>query len=321
MTRLPVGRLGIVPQWARDNGGSQHMALTDSSHLFAAMHEDAFNRVLQHIMRKRPSLFNYGTQWVADQWEKRLCDIPAVDELVLRPTNEPNAPVTPDPVVTVEDPIPVLGTNGAYGLNFAAQIVGSRSTSTRATWTCRRSWVRSSPRSISSRPGAAALDGCPHPRILDAYNPPVGVDRGARDRRDPRDRHDFDDVGWADPDDDDSESVTLPTESLTCFCLDLFIVGRFEITGPPSFEYVEMKLRGLEIVDIEPVDLESNLECYLRTLAHLVLLPRLRLALSTYTFALLDDQVKVTLEANTVVPNNPAVEDDQLKVFVDMAVS
>ena len=298
------------------------MALTDSSHLLAAMHEDAFNRVLQHIMRKRPSLFNYGTQWVADQWEKRLCDIPAVDELVLRPTNEPNAPVTPDPVVTVEDPIPVLGTNGAYGLNFAAQIVG-------LTIDFHPSNLDLPPELgseltpqhfVATGRGCAGL-GCPHPRILDAYNPPVGVDRGARDRRDPRDRHDFDDVGWADPDDDDSESVTLPTESLTCFCLDLFIVGRFEITGPPSFEYVEMKLRGLEIVDIEPVDLESNLECYLRTLAHLVLLPRLRLALSTYTFALLDDQVKVTLEANTVVPNNPAVEDDQLKVFVDMAVS
>lgn len=308
------------------------MALTDSSHLFASMHEDGFNRLLQHIMRKRPSLFNYGTQWVADEWKKRLCVIPSVDALVLRPTNDPNVMPEPDPVMTIEDPIPVLGTNGAFGLNFAAQIVDLK--------------VDFHPSSLDLPPqlgsellpqhfaatarGCAGL-GCPHPRVLDAYDPPAGVDRGTRDGRglqDPRDtdrrepdrrRDHIDDVGPA-ATGDNNETVALPTESLTCFCLDLFIVGRFEITGPPTFEYAEMKLRGLEIVDIEPNNLESNLECYLRTLAHFVLLPRLRLALSTYTLELLDDQVKVNLTANTDVPNNPAVEEDQLKIFVDMEV-
>ena len=49
------------------------MALTDQSDIFASVTEDGLNRFAEHIMRKRPSLFNYGTQFVADNWQKLLC--------------------------------------------------------------------------------------------------------------------------------------------------------------------------------------------------------------------------------------------------------
>ena len=37
------------------------MALTDDCDLFASLHEDGLNKVVRHVMRQRPSLFNYAT--------------------------------------------------------------------------------------------------------------------------------------------------------------------------------------------------------------------------------------------------------------------
>src|SRR5262249_24342860 len=89
------------------------MALTDQCDLFGSVTEDGFNKLVEHVMRKRPSLFNYSTAWVAADWRKRLCQTPEVAPEGLKRQN---------PVVTVEDPIPVLGSGGLYGLNFAVQL-------------------------------------------------------------------------------------------------------------------------------------------------------------------------------------------------------
>lgn len=40
------------------------MAFTDHCDIYGAVNEEAFNRVAYHIMKQRPSLFNYGTQRV-----------------------------------------------------------------------------------------------------------------------------------------------------------------------------------------------------------------------------------------------------------------
>jgi hypothetical protein len=37
------------------------MAFTDNSDLYGAINEEGINLIAQHIMRQRPSLFNYGT--------------------------------------------------------------------------------------------------------------------------------------------------------------------------------------------------------------------------------------------------------------------
>ena len=50
------------------------------------------------------------------------------------------------------------------------------------------------------------------------------------------------------------------------------------------------------------------------------LLPRLRIAVSAFSFKILDDLAQITLAPTTTVPNNPAVEDDQLKLYVDVEV-
>ena len=49
------------------------MAFTDNCDLFASVHEDGVNRVIEHIRRQRPSWFNYATADYADPYAKLWC--------------------------------------------------------------------------------------------------------------------------------------------------------------------------------------------------------------------------------------------------------
>jgi hypothetical protein len=77
------------------------MALTDNCNLFCAIQEDGINQLIRHIRRKRPSLFNYGTQAVADNPDLLCEPIDFAPELIAKG----------NPLITVEDPLPVFGTN------------------------------------------------------------------------------------------------------------------------------------------------------------------------------------------------------------------
>lgn len=281
------------------------MALTDNSDLFGSLHEDGLNDVIRHAMRKRPSLFNYGTQWVAEEWRRRLCVVPTVAPEVLTRGN---------PVVTVEPPLPIIGSGGWYGLNFAAQLVD-------VTLDLHPSGIDPPAelgRTLEEQRFALRADvcagiGCPADWALEEFppppQPPIEIP-GAEDRP-------LTHVPERPP---PRETIPLPTEKLECFCLRLFAVGHVDIEGSEGAEVVALKVNGVEIVDIEPNELESNLECYIKMLLHYVVLPRLRVMLPVFVFHILDGLATITLRAEPSVPNNPAIEDDQLKFFVDVEV-
>ncbi|HEX7482132.1 MAG TPA: hypothetical protein VF350_01525 [Candidatus Bathyarchaeia archaeon] len=71
------------------------MALTSNSDLYAAIRDEGINRVDKHIMRQRPSLFNYGTILVKSN-PSLLCSCidaaPGVTELI---TLLPRVPTMP----------------------------------------------------------------------------------------------------------------------------------------------------------------------------------------------------------------------------------
>ena len=75
---------------------------------------------------------------------------------------------------------------------------------------------------------------------------------------------------------------------------------------------------GLEIVDIKPDGLEAALECYLTVVLRLGVLPKLITLIGKSVLGLLEDLPGITISApvNPAIPFNPAIEDDQLKVFV-----
>jgi len=269
------------------------MAFTDNCNLYGAIHEDGINRVAKHIMQQRPLLFNYGTAFVA-----------ANPYLLCKPIKvAPDVDNFGNPHITVEDPLPVLGTNGLIGLNFCFQI-------TELELDFHPGKVFTLPPELSPPLGAQHFAihaqvcggiGCP-PRDMEIPNPTQTGEQFPLTHQ------------------VEVEQFVPPTEKLECFCLDLFVVGHIEMNGSVGDQRLLGKVDGLEIVDIEPKGLENSLECYLNMLLKIVILPRVSIAIPTMVFGILD-LATITLSASTTVTNNPAIEDDQLKVFIDMGVS
>jgi hypothetical protein len=271
------------------------VAFTDNCDLFVAVHEDGVNRVIRHIMRQRPSLFNYAS-----------ADVAANPRLWCNPKVEFTKDVTKygNPIFKIEPPFPVFGSDSpAVFIGFCAQV-------TRAQ--------------IDFHPGNKF--GLP-PEL----GPPLKPQRFAFTMQIC--------AGLVCPSDQEIEKVPVGPQAQIpgtnvppapppvilqgkplCFCLDVFIVGHFEHT--PG-DFLLGKVDGIEIVDIKPDGLESNLECYLKTAITVVL--REKLAISYKDLALsfpLFDLATITLSPtpNPPVPNNPAIEEDQLKIFITMTV-
>lgn len=79
----------------------------------------------------------------------------------------------------------------------------------------------------------------------------------------------------------------------------------------------------MDIVDIKPDALEDNLICYLKTTVNVILREKLTIALESLmlSFPLFGlATVTLTPTPDPPIPNNPAVEDDELKAFVTMTV-
>ena len=105
--------------------------------------------------------------------------------------------------------------------------------------------------------------------------------------------------------------------------MDLYVTGHVEVTGPTGDQKLTAKVDGMEIVDIKPEGLENSIECYLNMVLQLVILPRTSVALEALVFDIMN-MVSLTLTptpTSTTLPNNPAIEDDQLKVYIDMGVT
>ena len=91
------------------------MAFTDNCDLYGAVHEDGVNRVIEHVMRQRPSLFNYATADVAEPENRELwCQPVDATGDIFKYKN---------PLFTIVNPVPVLGADSPpVGLGFCAQI-------------------------------------------------------------------------------------------------------------------------------------------------------------------------------------------------------
>lgn len=277
------------------------MAFTDHSDLYGAIHEDGINLVVRHIMRQRPSLFNYGTAFVAQNPGLLCVKIDPAPAVIQRG----------NPLITIVDPLPILGTdNPVIGLNFCVQL-------TKAELDFHPGNVITLPPEASPPLAAQRFAlhiqacgglGCPPKDFLDRFQPPAqeDSDKPFFSTAAPRERPKL-------------PPIVLPSRELLCFCIDLFAVGHVEVTGPVGKQKLQGKLDALEIVDIRPQGLEDSMECYLKLLIQLVVLPKTAIALKKMVFEVLD-LGSITLSPATTVPNNPAIEEDQLKVFVDVEV-
>jgi hypothetical protein len=235
-------------------------------------------------MRQRPSLFNYGTARVAEN-RRMWCRKVAVARDVV---------VFSNPLMTVVPPLPIPGT--AYALEYCLQITELKIDFHPNDVVAIPAELGSKlqPQHFAGMVKVCAGLGCPSERIKDFV---AGTATHGKDRE---------------------RGGTIPAAELDCFCLDVFVVGHVATDGVHLLPVLD----GLEIVDITPDGLESSLECYLTAMIRLAILPQLRVALPTIVFDLLN-LATVTISptpTSTAVPNNPAIEDDQLKAFLDVAV-
>lgn len=289
------------------------MAFTDQSDLFGAIHEDGINLVVQHLMRLRPSLFNYGTDFISKN-PQLLCHEISADPMVFARNN---------PLITVESPLPVLGTNGLINLNYCLQLVDVKidfHPNNSVQLPVELSPLPEQRFALSAR--ACAGLGCPDDRlsellekIMEGFYDAIslqGLINGGKDVPGI--------TTHVPPRTPDIPPITLPTRKLLCFCLEVYAVCHIETRKVGNTYFFTPKLDGIEIVDIAPAGMEDSIECYVKQVIRLGLLPRIRIALEKIVF----DQLKIVsiaLKPAAAVATNPAIEDDQVKVFIDMEVA
>jgi hypothetical protein len=278
------------------------MAFTDNCDLYAAVHEDGVNRTIRHIMRQRPSLFNYATAGVATNREL-WCEY--VDHM-------PDVVKYGNPLFTVLPPLPVIGADSPpVTLDFCAQVVEAAIDFHPGKGFALPPQLNPplAEQSFALRFKLCGGVACPSERDLlgiPVLDPKAGAHAaGIADIR------------------EKIPPVHIPGKP-QCFCLEVFVVGRFVRELILGQQRLLAKVDGIEIVDVEPNGLEQNLECYLRTAVTLVLRQKLAIPLATFfvelpLFGL--GTVSLSPTPNPPIPHNPAVEEDQLKAFVTMSAA
>jgi hypothetical protein len=273
------------------------MALTDNCDLFTAVHEDGVNRVIHHIMRQRPSLFNYATVDVAQNREVWCQPIEFTGDVVKYGNS----------LFTILNPIPVLGADSPpVGVGFCAQL-----SKLKIDFHKGNSIVLPAELNPPLKAQRFAIQfrlcgaiACPSPKEIDGI-PVLPQDPAIKER----------------------EGRNLPPIVLrgqfNCFCLDVFAIGHVERQVIGGRESLIGKLDDMDIVDIKPDRLEDTIICYIKTTVNVILREKLTIAIETLMLSFpLFGLATVSLfpTPNPPIPNNPAVEEDELKAFVSMNV-
>lgn len=272
------------------------MAFTDNCDLFGAVHEDGVNRVIRHIMRQRPSLFNYASADVAAN-PQLWCSKVAHTGDVTKYGN---------PLFTIMDPLPLLGADAPpVGIGFCAQLVEAQIDFHEGNTVVLPAELNPplKKQHFSLHFRVCAAIECPSPKLIDRI--PVSTHGHGREGKQPP-----------------GPPIVFPGTT-ECFCLDVYAIGHISRQFVAGREALVAKVDDMDIVDIKPDALEANLICYLKTTVNVVLREKLTIAIETLFVSFpLFGLATVTLgpTPNPPIPNNPAVEDDEVKVFITMTV-
>ena len=339
------------------------MALTSNSDLYAAIRDEGINRVVKHIMRQRPSLFNYGTILVKSNPSllcSRIDAAPGVTELI---TLLPRVPLLPSDATNIKELTDLgidLSAATGLGLDFAAQL-------TDIQIDFHPGDVLTLPSELNPplQPQRMAFHGklCAGlsciPKNIRRWFPPVVVDLGnpgmirrsgrklnQRLRADQNNdsiasnafTSNLSTVDASTTLDSPSREIIrtrfptfpifpiFPIDKLECFCIELFGIGSSQFQGQAGNQKMLLNMDGIELKDLAPVGLENSIECYMEILLERVLLPQISDVVSELAFSLHEippppdtpNLGSIQISAATTVPHNPAIEDNQLKLFIDL---
>jgi hypothetical protein len=307
------------------------MAFTDHSDLFAAVHENGINATIGQLMLQRPSMFNYATIIFTQALSSQFC----------LPINVPPGGLAPGQLLfTVEPQLPVLGAPRPLGLDWCLQLTNvSVDLYPGNTLVLPPELDPIASQQFALHLRACFGLACPEERVVEnltaemeaavaasirparpTTGPATGPAGGGGVQPAPGDRS-----GRA------SAVQPVPSENVLCSCLELFGVGHFQWGTIGSFpeQWLKVRLDSLEVVDlvtVPPSNLEDIVECYLRLVLRLGVLPRLILPMESLVLditrmlqnngtAIGQHVTLVPTAVSADVPNNPAVDHDQLKVF------
>jgi hypothetical protein len=268
------------------------MALTDNCDLYAAVNESGLNLIATHIRRQRPSLFNYATADIVNN--PQIACVP-VD-------HSPDVTAYSNPLFTVVDPLPLFGADAPpVKLNYCAQLAA-------ATVDLYPGNLITLPAELN--PPFAAQHFALQARVcagLDCEENEIGQIPPPSP------------VQWTPP-----QTVIPNGGTLDCFCLDGYVIGHLSIINPYGQLLLMAEVDDADVAEVAPPALKQAINCYLRDTIELVLREKLNFPV-THTFFFDFDFLKlpkitVVPTPNPPVANNPAVEDDQLKMFINFTV-
>ena len=276
------------------------MPFTANCDLYAAVSEVGINLIARHIMQQRPSLFNYASAYIAQHPSLACAPMHATPDVTLYN----------NPLFTVESPLPLLGTDAPpVALNYSAQL-------TKAEVDFYPGNVITLPTemnpplptqhfAMTAQICAGLMCAWNELGKIEPWPPNQGTDKG---------RDGSSDVPPIVPND----------RSLDCFCLDGFVIGHAgiqQLFGQPT---LVTNIDAVDVPEIEPPGMKAAINCYLRDTIQMVLREKLNFPLVHtffFDFSFLHlPGITVTPTSSPSVPNNPAIEDDQLKVFIDFEV-
>jgi hypothetical protein len=294
------------------------MAFTDHCDIFASIHEKSFNNVVLQLQKQRPSLFNYGTTTFADHPEL-LCN-----QKIIRLV-DPEVRVFGNPVVKEEALLAIPGYDGPLGLEYCLQIaelsIDFHPSNVHALPPELSPPLQSQHFSIKGR--ACAGLGCPSKDLLlkvapieKAFYPSISSGGFVSQERPPRGQSSDGPVVKQTP----TRPLPFNREGILCFCLDLFATLHVEREGSASDPMIALRLDNLEVVDVKPDGLESAVECFLRAMLIMGVLPKVKLALDSLILSVGKVLTISPTPISAAVPFNPAIEDDQIKAFITVTV-
>lgn len=326
------------------------MSYTDHSDVYGAIHENGINHVLDHLRYKRPSLFNYGTARVVGAAHRRHSRRDTRDTH-RRERTQSLAPCKEieyasevrdrrwnNPLMTEEDPLPVLGTDGLVGLDFAVQV-----TDMGIDFAPPSADEEFKEQQYAADVTVCAGLGCPNDETFDDA---LGAIEQFRDYVTNRENMSLED---ALDDENLLREFGLPivpvSGRLQCFCLEIAVIGRVTMVDRPTVEgpltipqSPKFHIEDIRITDLDDVEefslpqgLVASLECYIEVFLRLAIFPSVAesiertvqqvLSMEIPVLTLADVTATIELPTSSAIPHNPAIEEDELRMYVDVDVA
>ncbi len=276
------------------------MSLTSNCDALARLNESAFNNIIREVMLQRPSLFNYATKELITS--NTFCSA-----IPMNPVLESSMNV---PKVTEVDKFPIIGAPaGTPGVNYCMQITEMAvdfNPSNQITLPPELNALGSQEIALKGTvcagiacKDAIRIDDILHASVAFGIVNKAGITKKTASKKIKGKGLRFNDFF---------------TKKLNCFCLSFYAKARVTQENV----YLKLKVTGIEIQDLTPVGLENAIECYMKQVLDMAVLPKMKIALIELVYNVKTYFTVGLAPVSPQIPFNPDVSNNELSVFVKL---